>query len=62
MLNEKVKRIAAENHIKFPYEVMTLVYNTDNRVVATPMLKFYLSLGMVVDHIYYAIQYVKVSN
>ena len=56
-----MKRIAKEKKIKFPYEVMTLVYDSDERIMATPLLQFYLKLGLKVEHVYYAIQYLEVS-
>ena len=57
MLDEKMKGIAEENGISFPYKVKTLTHNHDERIIATPLLRFYLNLGMTVDHIFYAIQY-----
>ena len=61
MLNDKMKNIAKANNTKFPYDVMTLVYDSDERILATPLLQFYLKLGLKIEHIYYAIQYIEVS-
>ena len=36
---------------------MTLCHNTDNRLVATPLLMFYMELGIQVEELYYALQY-----
>ena len=62
MLEPKMRQMAQENNFKFPYNVMTLTYNSDERILATPLLKFYLSLGMVVEHVYYAMEFIKVST
>ena len=59
MLEPKMMKLAKKNGVKFPYSTTTLCYNTDERILATPLIKFYLALGMKVDHMYYAIQYIK---
>ena len=59
MVNPKMKDIAEQAGRKFPYTVMTLAYHSDNRILATPLLKFYLSIGMKVEKLYYAIQYIE---
>lgn len=59
LLGDKMKNLAKSRGRKFPYQAMTLCYNADHRLVVSPLLKFYLNLGMVVDEIYYCIEYVE---
>ena len=59
MLEPKMMKIAKKNGVKFPYSTTTLCYNADERILATPLIKFYLALRMKVEHMYYAIQYIK---
>ena len=59
MLEPKMMKLSKKNGIKFPYSTTTLCYNSDERILATPLIKFYLSLGCKIDHMYYAIQYIK---
>ena len=59
MLEPKMAEIANINGVGFPYSTTTLCYNSDERILATPLIKFYLSLGMEVEHIYYALEYIK---
>lgn len=59
MLEPKMMKLAKKNGINFPYSTTTLCYNSDERILATPLIKFYLALGLKIDHMYYAIQYIK---
>ena len=59
MLDQKMQKIVQENGVKFPYSTTTLCYNSDERILATPLLKFYMDIGLKVEHIYYAIEYIK---
>jgi hypothetical protein len=59
MLDPKMREITKINGVNFPYSTTTLCYNSDERILATPLIKFYLSLGMVVEHMYYALEFIK---
>jgi len=58
MLSETILKLAKENNRKFPQTCITLTYNANDFIVTTPLLQFYLQLGMVVTNVYWAIQYV----
>lgn len=57
MVNPKMLQMADEAGRKFPCEVMTLTFEADERIIITPLLKFYTKLGMKIERIYWAIQY-----
>ena len=59
MLDAKMREITKLNGVSFPYSTTTLCYNSDERILATPLIKFYLSLGLEIEHIYFAIEYIK---
>ena len=59
MLDSKMRELATNAHREFPYTTTTLCYNSDNRILATPLLQFYLKLGLKVDTLYYAIEYLE---
>jgi len=59
LVSTRMRNLAKSHGRKFPYQAMTLSYNADNRLVVTPLLRFYLSLGMVVEELYYCIEYIE---
>ena len=44
---------------KFPQNVLTLAHNADEILIISPLLKFYIELGLTVDKVYYCIQYLE---
>jgi len=58
MLSETMLNQATKNKRAFPHQCMTLTYNADDFIVTTPLLKFYLEMGMVVTNVYWVLQYV----
>jgi len=58
MLSENILKLAKENKRTFPQPCITLTYNANDFIVSTPLLQFYMQLGMVVTEVYWAIQYV----
>ena len=58
MLGSTMLNQAKENKRSFPHTCLTLTYNADNFIVTTPLLKFYLSIGMKVTNVHWALQYV----
>jgi hypothetical protein len=59
MLSQKMLENAKLVGKKFPYECMTLVHNAKNQVLATPMIRFYLEIGMKITNVEWAIQYIR---
>ena len=59
MLSDKMKAIAKKCGRQFPHETMTLTWNGDNLILTSDMAKFYLSIGMRITVVHYAVQYVK---
>ena len=57
MLAESVAKQAAEANVKLPYKCMTLKWNSDGIILATPLLQFYLSIGLQVSNLQWALQY-----
>ena len=58
MLSENLLAQAKKNNRKFPYKCMSLTYNAKNFIVATPLLKFYMGIGMRVNKVHWAMEYV----
>ena len=58
MLCDKVLELSKAAKRTFPQEALTLTYNAKNIILATPLLKFYLSLGMKVSNLDWAMQYI----
>lgn len=58
MVSPEMLKRAKNNGRKFPYSCMTLTYNAENFIATTPLLQFYLSIGMQVTKIHWAIEYI----
>ena len=59
MLSSHVAAAAHDAGVKFPYKCMTLKWNAKSIILATPLLKFYLSIGMEASNIEWALEYNK---
>ena len=57
LLSPETREMAEERKIKFPFLVKTLTWNTENFIACTPLLQFYIKLGMQVKNIRWALQY-----
>lgn len=55
MLNPKILDQAKNR--KFPYECKSMKFNAENMILATPLLKYYLSLGLQVTNVHWAMQF-----
>ena len=58
MLSDEMRELALSNGREFPYECRTLAWNASELIVISPLLKFYIDLGMRISKIYWAIQYI----
>ena len=58
MVNSEMLRMAKELKREFPYSVMTLCWHAESIILCTPLLSFYMDLGMRVKNVEYAIQYI----
>ena len=58
MVSKKNLKLANENKREFPHSCVTLTHNATNFIVTTPLLQFYLKIGLVVTEIHWAIQYI----
>lgn len=61
MLDAKMQTIANAANREFPYTAMTLCYNSDHRLITTPLLAFYMKLGLKIHKLYYAVEYIQQS-
>ena len=59
LLNPETLAMATERKVKFPVTAKTLTWNSTGFIGCTPLLQFYLSLGMKLGNVRWAIQYQK---
>ena len=59
MMQEHMRKLAEEGKRKFPKEALCLTWNAKEFLGVTPLLKFYLDIGMVIDKIHYAVNYTR---
>ena len=59
MLSEAMKNNAKEANREFPQECLTLTWNATDFIICSPLLKFYISLGMKAFDLKWAIQYIE---
>ena len=57
LLSGETARMAKDRNIKFPVISKTLTWNSSGFIACTPLLRFYLELGMKAENIRWAIQY-----
>ena len=57
MLDQKVLNSAKKLNRKFPNTCKSMKYNAKNIILTTPLLKFYLSLGLEVANVHWAMQF-----
>ena len=57
MLSTETLAMAEARKTKFPYKAKTLTWNSKGFIGCTPLLRFYLDLGMELSNIQWAIQY-----
>ena len=57
MLTTKILADAQQMNRKFPYACKSLKFNAKEIVLTTPLLQFYLSLGMEVTFVHWAMQF-----
>ena len=57
LLSPETLEMARERNIKFPYESKTLTWNAKGFIACTPLLRFYLELGMKLENVRWALQY-----
>ena len=57
MLTEKMLADAKLRNRKFPYACKSLKFNANEVVLTTPLLKFYLSYGLVITKVHWAMQF-----
>ena len=57
MLSEETLELAYARKMKFPVEAKTLTWNAKNFVACTPLLEFYIKLGMKLENVQWALQY-----
>ena len=57
ILSPETLQMANERKIKFPFMAKTLTWNATEFIGCTPLLRFYLSLGMHLSNIRWALQY-----
>jgi hypothetical protein len=57
MLNDQMLDNAVKLKRKFPYTCKSMKFNAQNVVLTTPLLKFYLSRGLKVTNVYWAMQF-----
>ena len=57
MLSNETLEMAKARKTKFPYKAKTLTWNSKGFIGCTPLLRFYLDLGMILSNIQWAIQY-----
>ena len=61
MLSEAMKKNAREQNKVFPQSCLTLAWNVTDMVIASPLLRFYMELGMKAHSLSWAIQYIEGS-
>ena len=59
MLSEKMLSLATEQRRKFPCQALCLTWNAENFLGITPLLKFYLEIGITISKIHYAVNYTR---
>ena len=57
MLSAENLEMARARGIKFPYQAKTLTWNASGFIGTTPLLKFYLDLGMKLSNVRWAMQF-----
>ena len=57
MLSKSVAKQVSDAKVKLPYKCMTLKWNADAIILTTPLLQFYLSIGMEISNLQWALQY-----
>ena len=57
MLSESTLTEVRKSTRKFPHKCLTLKWNAVGIILATPLLQFYLSIGMIATNIEWALQY-----
>lgn len=61
LLSPETLRHAEERKIKFPVTAKTLTWNAEGYIGCTPLLQFYMELGMEIKNIQWALQYQKAT-
>ena len=59
MLAPKMKQMALEGGRSFPYETNTLTWSGEDLLLITPLIQFYISLGMKIRNIRWCVKYHK---
>ena len=54
-----MRQFAKEGNRKFPVEALCLTWNAENFLGVTPLLKFYLNIGIKITKIHYAVNYTR---
>ena len=58
MLNGRMQNLCDKKGMKFPTKPqLSLVYDTDNYLITSTMLQFYMNLGLQVTNLHYCIEY-----
>ena len=57
LLSEETLKMAEARKTKFPVMAKTLTWNAENFIGCTPLLRFYLELGMKLENVRWALQY-----
>ena len=59
MLSEKIVADAKAQNREFPRPALCLTWNAENFLAITPLLKFYLELGIKITKVHYAVNYTR---
>ena len=57
-LSPTMKQLAEINKVKFPQRQLCVTFSAENILLDTKLLQYYLSLGMVITKVYYAMEYI----
>ena len=59
MMQEHMRKLAENGNRTFPKEALCLTWNAENFLGVTPLLRFYLNIGMKITKIHYAVNYTR---